>query len=95
MHIHGEPKTMKTLTFVLIAGAALVTAACNRGNEDQVNNAEMNQAGVEELNNLSSEAANDAAEAAALGNQQDQLNQAAADNTANPEDEQEQNVAGM
>ena len=88
---------MKALTFALIGGTALLTAACNRGNEDQVNNTEMNQAGVEELNNLSADAANDAAEAAALGNQEAMLNQedTAADNTTNPDDEQEQNVAGM
>ena len=89
---------MKRLTFALIAGAALLTAACNRGNEDQVNNAEMNQAGVEELNNLAAEGANDAAEASALGKQEAMLNQentAAADNTTNPDDAQEQNVAGM
>ena len=53
-----------------------------------------------ELNQLSTDAANDAAnaEAAALGNQQNQLeneNAAAADNTSNPSDDQEQNVSGM
>jgi hypothetical protein len=95
MLIRGEAKTMKRLTFVLIGAGALLTAACGR-NEDQVNNAEMNQAGVEELNNLSADAANDAAEAAALGNQQAQLEQEnAADNTENPEESQEQNVSGM
>jgi hypothetical protein len=90
----GNGKTMKKLTFVLIGTAALLTA-CNRGNQDQVNNAEMNQAGVEELNDLAANAAMEANEAAALGNQQAQLNEENAVDTTSPEDEQEQNVAGM
>ena len=90
---------MKKLAFVVIGAGALLTAACNKGNEDQVNNAEMNQP-APELNQLSNDAANDAAnaEVAALGNQQNQLeneNAAAADNTVNPKDADEQNVSGM
>jgi hypothetical protein len=88
---------MKYLSFAAIAGAALLTAACSRGNEDQVNNAEMNQTGTEQLNDLANEAAANA-EAESLANQQQQLNAenaASADNSADPDDEQEQNVAGM
>jgi hypothetical protein len=99
MHFQGELKIMKKLTFALIAGAALLTCACNRGNEDQVNNAEMNQAGADNLNELANEAANNAAEAEALGTQQQQLEQQNAanadDNTVNPKDADEQNVSGM
>lgn len=86
---------MKKFVFALVGTAALLTAACNRGNEDQVNNAEMNQPSAE-LNALANDAANNA-EADALGNQLNQLNQenAAADNTTNPEDADEQNVSGM
>jgi hypothetical protein len=87
---------MKYLSFAVIGAAALLTAACNRGNEDQVNNAEMNQTGAEQLNDLANEAAANA-EADSLANQQQQLNaeNTATDNTTNPDDAQEQIVSGM
>ena len=90
---------MKKLVFVVAGIAALGLSACNNNNQDAVNNAELNQP-ASDLNQLSSDAANDAAngEAAALGNQQAQLNAenaAAEDNATNPTDEQEQNVSGM
>jgi ABC-type oligopeptide transport system substrate-binding subunit len=86
---------MKRLTFALAGTAALLAAACSGNNQDQVNNAELNQAGAEDLNGLANEAATNAAEAQALGTQQDQLNQQADDNTVNPADADEQNVSGM
>ena len=93
-------KHMKRLAFA-IGGAAVLSlglalGACSGSNQDAVNNAEVNQPSAEDLNQLSTDAANDAAnaEAAALGNQQAELN-AATDNTTNPTDEQEQNVSGM
>ena len=89
---------MKKFAFALVGTTALALAACNNSNQDSVENVEMNQPPTE-LNDLSSDAANDAAnaEAAALGTQQQQLEQenAVADNTANPVDEDEQNVSGM
>jgi len=88
---------MKKLMFVAIGGVALMTGACNRGNEDQVNNAEMNQP-APELNALANEAANTANEAEALNTQAQNLaNEANAvsDNTVNPKDADEQNVSGM
>ena len=87
---------MKKLVFACVGIAALGMAACSSNNQDQVNNAELNQP-TAELNELSTGAANDAAsEAAALGNQQNQLEEnAAEDNLTNPTDEQEQNVSGM
>ena len=87
---------MKKLTFAFAGAAAIALAACSGGNQDSVENAEMNQPPAE-LNDLSSDAANDAAnaEAAALGEQQQQLEENAADNTTNPVDEDEQNVSGM
>jgi hypothetical protein len=94
----GERKRMKRLVFALASISALSVGACSSNNQDQVNNAEMNQPAAEDLNQSASDAANDAAnaEAAALGNQEQQLeNQNAADNTANPSDAQEQNVSGM
>ena len=86
---------MKKLTFALVAAGALVTSACGGNNEDQVNNAELNQPSPE-LNNLASDAANNAAADAALGNMQQQSeNASATDNTVNPADADEQNVSGM
>lgn len=89
---------MKKLTFAVIGAVALTTAACSGGNEDQVNNAEMNQTGAE-LNDVANDAANNAAEAENLATQQQQLeaNNAAeaTDNTVNPKDADEQNVSGM
>jgi uncharacterized protein YcfL len=88
---------MKKLVFVVTGIAAFGLAACSSNNQDAVNNAELNQPQADNLNELSTSAANDA-EAAALGNQQAELNSenaAAADNTTNPTDAQEQNVSGM
>jgi len=87
---------MKKLVFALTGVAALTLAACSSNNQDQVNNVEMNQP-ASDLNALSTEAANDAAnaEADALGNQVNQLENQSADNTMNPDDAQEQNVSGM
>ena len=87
-------KHMKKLVFALTGTAALALAACSSNNQDQVNNAEMNQPATD-LNTLSSDAANDAAnvEADALGNQENQLENER--NTLSPSDAQEQNVAGM
>ena len=98
MELVGERKLMKKLVFIVTGIAALGLAACSGNNQDAVNNAEVNQPAAEDLNQLSTDAANAAnAEAAALGNQQAQLNSenAAADDTTNPTDEQEQNVSGM
>lgn len=88
---------MKIRVFAVIGAAALTLTACSGGNQDAVGNAELNQPEAD-LNQLSSDAANDAAnaEAAALGNQLEQLNQEAVeDNTVNPADADEQNVSGM
>jgi hypothetical protein len=92
-----EPKSMKMRVFALTGAAALTLAACSSGDQDAVNNAEMNQPAAD-LNGLADDAANDAAnaEADALGNQQDQLEQEnVTDNTVNPADADEQNVSGM
>ena len=88
----GNWKPMKTRVFALAGMIALGLAACNNSNPDTVNNAELNQPSADQLNALSSDAANDAANAQAvsLGNQQNQLedeNAAAVDNTTNPTDE--------
>ena len=86
---------MKKLTFALVGTAALLTAACNRGNEDQINNAEMNQP-ASDLNALANNAANVANESDALNAQAQNLaNESSDDNTVNPKDADEQNVSGM
>jgi len=88
---------MKKLAFIVTGIAAFGLAGCSSNNQDAVNNAELNQPQADNLNELSTNAANDA-EAASLGNQQAELNSenaAAADNTTNPTDAQEQNVSGM
>ena len=86
---------MKKLVFAVAGVAALALGACSYNNQDQVNNAEMNQP-ASDLNALSNDAASDAAnEAASLANQQNQLDNQAAENAVSPSDAQEQNVDAM
>jgi len=95
--LDGELKIMKKLTFVLIGSGALLTAACNKGNGDQINNVELNQPAAE-LNDLANEAANTANAAEALNTQVQNLaneTNTVDDNTVNPKDADEQNVSGM
>jgi len=84
---------MNKLIFAL-AGATLTLAACSGGGE--ADNAAMNEPSSDELNQAASDAANEA-EAAALGDQLNQLENtpAPAEEAVNPSDAQEQNVAGM
>ena len=96
---HGERKVMKRLAFVTIATAALALGACNRNNDDAVQNAELNQPNAE-LSDQANQAAMDAAnaEAANLAAQQNLLNAqnaAAQANVVNPREADEQNVSGM
>lgn len=89
---------MKKLTFVTIGVTALALAACNKGNPDAVQNAELNQPSADQLNELANQAAMDAANAqAAANNAQGEANalNAAADNTVSPREADEQNVSGM
>jgi hypothetical protein len=87
---------MKRLVFAIGGAAALALAGCSGGNQDAVNNAELNQPAAEDLNALANDAANNA-EDQALGNQQQQLdeNAAADENGTNPSEAQEQNVDAM
>ena len=92
-------KRMKRLAFALTGVAALTLSACGGNNQDSLQNAEMNQPNAEALDEQANQAALDAAnaEAAALGNQQQQVQDAnaAAEEPTNPTDEDEQNVSGM
>lgn len=90
---------MKRLAFVTFAAASLMLGACNRNNEDAVQNAQLNQPSAE-LDNMANQAAMDAAneDAARLAAQQNQLNAenaAAEANVVNPKEADEQNVSGM
>ena len=86
---------MKKLVFLIGGAAALALAACSGNNQDAVNNAEINQPAAEDLNGLANEAAVNA-EDAALGNQQQQdQNAAAEENGPNPTEAEENNVSAM
>ncbi|HET9810404.1 MAG TPA: hypothetical protein VFP53_01755 [Sphingomicrobium sp.] len=83
-----------------IAAAALGLLAlggCNRSNPDQLNEVETNQPAAEDLNALSDEAANVAAEAQALENQAEQLNREAqaTDNAVGAVTPEDENIQGM
>jgi hypothetical protein len=83
---------------MIVGAAALTLAACNRDNQDAVQNAELNQPNADQLNELANQAAMDAANAqASANNAQNAANElnAAADNTVNPREADEQNVSGM
>jgi hypothetical protein len=88
---------MNRLTFAVISAAALALGACGSNDQDQVNNAVMNQPNADQLNTLADNAANDAANAPApvVTTTHDENASAPVDNTANPTDDQEQNVSGM
>jgi len=89
---------MKRLVFLTVAVASLTLGACNRGNEDAVNNAELNQP-ESDLNEIANQAALDAAnEAAAAQNAMQQSaneQNAVVENVVNPAEADEQNVSGM
>ncbi len=61
----GERKIMKKLAFAIVGTAALALAACNKSNQDAVENAEINQPDADQLNELANQAAMDAANAQA------------------------------
>lgn len=94
---------MKRFSLAIVAIAGLALASCG-GNEETINEADVNAAQSDQLNDLSSAAANDAANAAeleTLGEQANQLEQEpATENTtaaaepADPDDEA-MNVSGM
>jgi polyhydroxyalkanoate synthesis regulator phasin len=98
-NMSGEPNNMKRLAFLMLGMAAIALGACNKGNEDAVQNAEMNQPEAEQLNELANQAAMDAAnaQAAAQANIENATAQenATVDNTVNPQEADEQNVSGM
>ena len=87
---------MKRLVFLIGGAAALALGGCNNGNQDAVQNAELNQPAADDLNALANDAAANA-EDQALGNQQqaNDMNAAADDNGANPSEADEKNIDAM
>ncbi len=85
---------MKKLGFALVGTAALALGACGSGNQDQVNDVELNQPSADLLNEQANQAALDAANTAAEANQQAADTNAAA-TVDDPSDAEEQNVSGM
>ena len=88
-------KDMKRLVFALGGAASLALAGCSGGNEDAVNNAELNQPAAEDLNALANEAAANAADNALANEQLNDVNASADENGTNPSEAQEQNVDAM
>ena len=94
---------MRKIGLAIAAIGLLAVAACDRGREDQLgDNVEVNAVPPEDLNALSDQAANLAAEAEALENQSQELANeatntinAAADNAAGAETEADENIQGM
>lgn len=93
---------MKKFALALTAVSFLALGACDRGREDQLgNDVELNSAGPDEnLNTLSDDAANVAAESEALENQAAALEQqvqdaTTADNATGPETPADENIEGM
>jgi hypothetical protein len=87
---------MKRLVFLVGSIAAFALAGCSGGNQDAVNNAELNQPAAEDLNALANDAASNA-EDQALGNQQPatDVNAATDNNGSNPSEDEEQNIDAM
>ena len=91
---------MKKIVFALVGAASLALAGCGGSNEDTLTNVDMN-ADAGALDALANNAADVAAEAEALGNQAQQLEEAPANNSATDElnttstAEGEENVSGM
>jgi hypothetical protein len=86
-------KNMKRLVFLIGGAAALALAGCNSGNQDAVDNAQLNQPAPEDLNTLANDAATNAEEQSA--NQVTDQNAAAPDNGANPTEAEEKNIDAM
>jgi hypothetical protein len=86
---------MKRLTFVTVGTAALALAACNKGNQDAVQNAEINQPDADQMNELNQAAMDAANDAAAANAANANATNAVADNAVNPREADEQNVSGM
>jgi hypothetical protein len=88
---------MNKLAFAAAGFGLLALAACGRGEQDRLDENQVNQAEQESLDELANEAANLAAEAEALESQAEQLNQRAQElqDSAGAQTEYDENIAGM
>ena len=87
---------MKTIKLAAAAVAVLALAACDRGKQEELgNDVELNAAPAADLNALSDEAANVAAEAEQLQNQAASLEQESTENAAGAETPADENIQGM
>ena len=77
-----------------VAGFALLAlTACGRGDQDQLNETDINE--MQSLDDLSNEAANVAAEAQDLEGEAVNLEQETQDGATGPETPADENIAGM
>ncbi|HYI43647.1 MAG TPA: hypothetical protein VD768_08505 [Sphingomicrobium sp.] len=88
---------MKKFSLAAAALGLLALAACDRGKQEQLgNDVELNAAPAEDLNALSDQAADVAAEAEALQNQAAQLEaETPAENATGAETPEDENIQGM
>lgn len=89
---------MNKLALATAGFALLSLAACGRGEQDQLNEAQVNQSQIEDsLDELASDAANLANEAEELENRAVQLNQQsqAVDEAAGAQTEYDEEIEGM
>lgn len=88
---------MKTISLAAAAVAVLALAGCDSGKQEQLGNeVELNAAPAEDLNALSDQAADVAAEAEALENQAAALEQEnVTENATGPETPEDENIQGM
>ena len=89
---------MKKTSLAAAALALLTLTACDRGKQEQLgNDVEMNAAAPEDLNALSDQAAEVAAEAEQLQNQAAELEQESdgTENATGPETPEDENIQGM
>lgn len=89
---------MKKISLAAATLGLLALSACDRGKQEQLgNDVELNDAPAEDLNALSDQAAEVAAEAQALQNQAAELEQesSATDDAAGAETPADENIQGM
>ena len=88
---------MKKISLAAAALGMLAIAACDRGKQEELgNDVELNAAPAEDLNALSDQAAEVAAEAEALENQAANLDvEANVENATGPETPEDENIQGM
>ena len=85
---------MKNASVAIAVFGLLGLAACDRGNQDQLNQVEVNQPAPDNLDELSDQAANVAAQAQELENKSEELKNTT-DNAVGPQTPADENIQGM